>query len=585
MIRRVFLAVAILSLIVFSGLVVELNSTYSSKTPTFSSAYTGLYLAGYGWGTCQCGSAIPGDVNALYSVTIQNNNPGKIYGIEEQINLTGTDMVNSTVTDGTLASSVVSGQLGPGDTGTATFSISVLQESYMQYYDVPIFISYSNATGQGGEFNQTLTFDIAITTPLQLSFIGSSWTTSKGNPGGFQGDQNDTLSLKFENPNPFAVTDLSSTLYLPNSTIISGNEGAEATDFSASPSTVPSGGTGTLSFSLNIAYGAPVGLVSTSISVSYQDNDGAALNTSLTLPDSACPTCISIYAAPAVSISQLTTAVQIQGTSTFTLRVNNVGDAAIFSPSVDLSLPSGLLVTGNFTQPSSIPSIAAQSSALFYYNVTASSGATLGKFTGSATINYINQFGTPKSASFPLAIDVVGTIDLAVQAVKVAQSLQSVKVSGTLINYGDGSASLAQVYVYLNKTGSNTVLGNASLYIGDIGAISSIPFTGIPIDYFAPPSAVPATVTLVLIYVNSTDATQEFRNTTSVLLLSAASFESPGYSMPHLSQNVVYISAIVLVVIVVSVASFLYLRSRRQIKEQGNNLSQTPETERSSGSP
>jgi hypothetical protein len=488
------------------------------------------------------GAAIPGDSGAQLNVTIQNLNNYAIVVTTIEMNLS---YPIENLTGGSVASSFIPGQIGPGDLGTATFVLNIAScASCTGQYSIPMAVSYS---GNNQQSNQTLSVPLTITQPKKLSIVTSNWPHN----GGFQGDRNDTLDIQVINSNSFNVNSLVGTIVY-NYSVLSSASGNNATDFLSTPSVVGPGQTATLSFVVNVASDAPPGPAPVDIYLSYRDQWGTSLNTTSSLY-------IEIYGNPVVSIAQLSQSVQIIGTSTVSFFVRDVGATAMYSPSVSVNLPTGLTVTANFTKPSVIAEIVPGSGATFSFNVTAGKGISLGGYRGTLSVSYTNEFGTPNKATFTIAINVVGKIQLVVIRQQIVQTLTNITISGTILNYGTAPALATQVFAYLNETGSSSQgLGSAFTYIGTINPLTPSYFT-ITMSYPPQKSELATTITLRLVYENSTRITDSVANSTSFLLLPASQFAQP----PGITQTALILVGLLSTIIITSVASFLYFRTRR----------------------
>lgn len=511
---------------------------YSSAT----SGSSGIAIVSSGWVE---GGAIPGDTGAQFNVTVQNLNSYSIIVTSIQMNLY-YPLENSS--GGSVANSFIIGQIGPGDIGTAIFTLNVLScVNCAKTYSLAMVIDYF---GNNQQLNQTLGVSVSITQPKPLLLFNPYWIHS----GGFVGDRNDTLNLPVVNNNPFPVESLVATI-LYNESILSSVSGNVATDFLSSPSVVLPGQTATLSFLLNVASDAPVNETTANVFLFYQDERNTLLNqTSFTD--------IPIYGNPVVSISELSQSVQIIGTSTVSFLIKDVGTTPMYTPSVSVALPTGLTVTGNFTKPSIIPEIYPGSSAIFSFNVTAGNGASLGGYRGTLTVSYMNEFGTPNKAVFTIAINVVGEIKLVIISQQVVQTLTNITVSGTILNYGTAPALATQIFVYLNETGSSSMqpLGSSFSYIGTVNPLTPSYFT-VTMSYPLQKSTLPATITLRLVYENSSRISDSVVSETPYTVLPASQLSQP----PGLTQTTLIVVGLISTIVIVSVISFFYFRTKRKI--------------------
>lgn len=388
-----------------------------------------------------------------------------------------------------------------------------------------------------------------------LIIAASSWSPAGSPPsGGFVGDRGDRLYLQIVNNNAFQIRYLLGTISLDPKIMTNASGGTVATmnNFTVFGETINSGQLVSLDFTVNIAPNATAGLAPFNVSLSYQDISSGATLTQLT------PSTIPIYGLATVAVKPLTTSVQIVGTSDVSFLVSNLGLATMYTPSVLLSLPNGLIVTGNFTSPPITPDITPGSNASFSFNVVAGAKTSLGTYSGTVTVVYNDQFGNPHRSSFTVGIPVVGTISLVVQNEEIVQNLANLTVTGTIINFGTAAAILTQVNGYLNGSSSSAgITGSASSYLGTIAPRSPAFFTLI-VPYSSQSSSKPSQFVLDLTYQNATRQTQVVTNSTSFVLLAASQLPQP----PGIGQQLYIEIAILVVIIVVAIISILFYRRR-----------------------
>ena len=386
-----------------------------------------------------------------------------------------------------------------------------------------------------------------------LIIVSSSWSPAgSSSSGGFAGDRGDRLFLQIVNNNAFQIRYLLGTISLSPNIMTNASGGTVATmnNFSVFAETINSGQLVSLDFTVNIAPNATIGLAPFNVSLSYQDVSSGSTLTQLT------QTTIPIYGLATVVVKSLATSVEIIGTSTVSFLVSNVGLATMYTPTVLLSLPNGLIVTGNFTSPPLTPDIKAGSNAIFSFNVTTGARASLGTYSGTVTVVYNDQFGNAHRSSFTVGIPVIGTISLVIQNQQIVQNLGNLTVTGTIINYGTAAAILTQVSGYLNGSSSaGAITGSASSYLGTISPRSPAFFTLI-VPYPSQSSSHSVQFVLQLSYQNATRQTVATRNSTSFVLLSASQLpQTSGFK-----QELVIGIAIVVVVIVVAIVYILFYR-------------------------
>jgi hypothetical protein len=535
---------AVIAIMLFSGLIqlpaFSRHVSFASQNP--------ISVANISW---VGGVGIPGDVDALLNVTIQNLNSFAIYGITEQLNLSSTPLDN--LSGGVIVNSFIGLQLSPGQAGSSTFPVNIPGSVSTGDFAAELSIDYSSTSGSA---NQTQSILIPVKTPNQLMVTGESWSGSMGTPnGGFPGDRGDVLNLRITNTNQFSITSLLGEIDLNPQEMSNVSGGVLALSNESMSQSVLPDQSQVLSFVLNISPNATIGELPISLSLNYQDLFSATVSQTAQVS-------VTIYGLALATLVEVNQDTEMVGVSTVSFVVRNVGAAAMYSPAVKLRLPSSLVVTANFTTPTNLPQINPGGSETFSFNITAAAGATIATYPGTVLVTYDDQFGDPRNASFAVQITVVGTIDLVIQDEQIVQNIANVTVTGLIVNYGTAEAILTEAYGYMNKTGSlNQSLGSGSSYLGTISSKAPA-FFSVVIPYSIQPVSQSVTLTIVFEYQNATRQISVVSNTTSFLLLGSKQLPQPPGRGQELAIGV-GVSAVVIVAVVVSL--FFYLRRRKGV--------------------
>ena len=504
------------------------------------------------------GGAIPGDNDALLNVTIQNLNSVPIFGIQEELNLSAGTLLNTT--NGVIANSVVQASVQPGDLGAAIFSLNIpVFANYSAPTYVPLIISYENATATN---IQVISIPITVDKPLPLSIVATGWSGSSNGTvlalgsGGAQGDLEDFFIIQLNNPNPFSINSITGTISYEISNLYNSTGGNASTYSSSTPAVVPPNSDATLSFPVNISPNATIGAVPIIVSLNYRDPWFRALSqTDLTTAQ--------IYGAATVSLKQVSTVIEAGQTSPISFVVTNIGTSPMYIPQLTLTLRSGMVVTGNTTSPARNPTINPGASTTFAFDITTASNFPVGTYQATADVYYDNEFGIRERAAFSTSILVAGTISLSFQSVSVVQNYNNLTVVANVINYGTSAANLTKANAYLstvpNATGSRVLLASTSSYIGTISPLAPSFFT-IILPYTSQNIPMSANLTIVLSYQNGTGVSLQSTNTTILSLLPLSQLPQP----PGLPQVAIIGGAILLVIIIVLIVGFMYLKRRNR---------------------
>jgi hypothetical protein len=521
------------------------------------------------------GGAIPGDNDALLNITIQNLNSVPIFGIQEELNLSSGELLNTT--NGFVVNSVVQGSVQPGDLGAAIFSFNIPASANVSVpTQVPLIISYENGTATTV---QVISIPITVDQPMPLSIVATGWSGSSNGTvlalgsGGAQGDLEDFLIIQLNNPNPFSINSLTGTISYNINDMYNSTGGNTSVYSGSTPAVVPPNSDATLSFPVNISPNATIGTVPIIVSLSYQDPWFRALTQDAM-------TTAQIYGAATVSINQVSSVIRAGQTSPISFVVTNIGTSPMYTPQLTLTLRSGMVVTGNTTSPARNPTINPGASTTFAFDITTASNFPVGTYHATAIVYYDNEFGIRERAGFSTSILVAGTIILSFQSVNVVQNYNNVSVIANVINYGTSGANLTKANAYLStvpngSSSSRVLLASTSAYVGTISPLAPSFFT-IILPYTSKNVPMSANLTIVLSYENGTGVSLQSSNTTIVSLLPSSQLPQP----PGLSQTEIIGGAVVAVIIIVLIVSYLFLKrgKKAETTKTARNTATAPDS-------
>jgi hypothetical protein len=269
-----------------------------------------------------------------------------------------------------------------------------------------------------------------------------------------------------------------------------------------------------------------------------------------------------------VGMSQLSSEITLAKTTAVSFTITNTGTAAIYSPTIALTMPSGLAVTANSTYIR--PNLVLQPGQSVQYQADVVTGPSLtqGTYTGTLTVSYMDVYGTTHSQTFSPGVVLVAGIQLVVQDLAAAQAGPStLTVTGTLLNEGLGSA------YYLEVAGSVAGGAPTSSYLGEVDPNTPLPFS-IDVPYRAAAGSSKVDLQISATYMNNYGQPLTFQYSAPLTVTGSASNASStagsqgSGSSSALESTLRY--AILAVILVVVVASALYLRrSRRSSSGKG----------------
>jgi uncharacterized repeat protein (TIGR01451 family) len=270
-----------------------------------------------------------------------------------------------------------------------------------------------------------------------------------------------------------------------------------------------------------------------------------------------------------VSVSASSPQVQVGGTTKVTFAISNAGNVPVYSPTISLTLPSGLAVTANSTYSSPGLVLAPGKSLLYEANVTSGPSTSEATYSGTLTVSYTDTYGNSYSQTFSPGFVLVAAIDLVIQDLSASQaSGGTLTVTGTLLNEGLGSA------YYLQVSGSASHGMPGSTYVGEVDPNTPVPFS-VTVPYNASSGRSEVEVQIVADYKNNYGQALRY-GYSSPISLGGSSF------LPSLTGTGTQSSAagsfstdllrylVIAIIVVAIVASALYVRrSRRSSKGKG----------------
>jgi len=530
-----------------SGLALPFASLAFGQAAAAAAPQSPLNVIGAQW---SFGSAQPGDNDAALNVTIQNLNSYSIFGVTEVMNLStvSSDLLNST--NGVTAKSYIpSGSVPMGGTGSATFRLNIPQANHVvNPIRVPMTVYYLNLTGS--LVSQSLTVPVFLTQATGLTIAGAEWYNSNG----VQGDPSDQMQVNVLNTNPFPIHSLSGTLHLNIDDFVSTTGKESVANEPGAMQTIPAKSLGALYFLVDVEPSAGIGAVSLTVSLGYQDQWGLVLNQSSLIS-------INVFGFTSVSAVATHQTVSLNGQpSPVSFQVNNTGTAPIYSPRFVLSVPSPLTIASNSTFRAPALVLYPGQSVDYLASISAGPSAGLGAYSGTLTVTFTDQFGVSRSVNFATSFVVSGTTILHLEGVQITQSYGNVTVAGNIVDNGTSPASYMVINGTIGSVGSSqsAPLGTGSQYIGTVSPKTPSFFT-FTIPVTSPSSSAPAKISFVMDYQNAQGQKQASSANTPFVLESASQLKPS--SNP---QYTVVLYALIAVVIVVVLVSFLYLRSSRR---------------------
>jgi len=262
-----------------------------------------------------------------------------------------------------------------------------------------------------------------------------------------------------------------------------------------------------------------------------------------------------------VSETSLSSVVMIGTPSTVRYRITNTGNVPIYSPSISLSLPSGLAVSTNSTYTRTGLELLPGQAIVYSANVTSGPKTSEGAYTGTLVASFSDQYGNQYSQTFSPGLVLVGGIVLVVQDLSATPaSGDTLTVSGTLLNEGQASA------YYLRVTGSASGGAPGSTYVGEVDPNTPVPFS-VTVPYRATSGTSAVDLTLVSNYLNDygQSLSSKYATTASVQGTSLGSIGSLGGQGSGFSSSATdLIRYVVLgVMLVAVVAGVIYVRRSR----------------------
>jgi len=263
-----------------------------------------------------------------------------------------------------------------------------------------------------------------------------------------------------------------------------------------------------------------------------------------------------------VSVSPLSNEIGVGTQSSVTFKVQNVGQTALESPVLSLSVSSPLVVVQNssYAVPSGI--LEPGESVTYAALVGAGTSASPGYYPASVTVTYLDQSGAEQSATFTSGLLLSGTIELVIQSPQVTQGDTTLSVSGEMLNEGFSSA------YYANVTGSLAAARGTgeSDYVGEIDPNTPVPFA-LTIPYTPSSSLRTADILVNVTFRDSLGLTGTHSSTIHAVLTPQSSGVSSSSSTSTSSSGLDLLTylelGVIVALVVMAVAGFIYIRRSR----------------------
>lgn len=517
-----------------------LQTSSASVGPT-----TPLNLVFAGWTGV---TAQPGDRMAQFNVTIQDLGLYTISGVNEYLNMSSVRTALTNSTGGTLGVATVVGTVGPGQIGSAIFSLDVLPTAKPGTYYAPLTVFYLNVTG----FLQSETLPVPITiySTASLEVIGSTWSsTTSGGPGGTQGDVADVLTVRVLNPNMFAIHNVTGVLGFSRADFVNLTGGYTSSSKASIPGAFNPGRYGALTFLLNIQQNATVGSVPMTLSVTFADQWGLIITQNLNFT-------VQVYGTTEPMVVQITQSVPVGQTSPVSFTIENIGSEPMYSPVISFNVSSPIVVAANRTF-SNGKTLQPGGQLLFTTEVGVGPGVVPNIFQSTVSVSYTDIFGVARRQGFTFQLTVTGTIDLLLLQSSASQGSSNVTVSGLLLD--EGTASAFFTFVNASIGAGSTTYGEGSTYVGLVTPSSPVPFT-LVFPYSSPSASTNTTVSLSVNYQNNFRQTQTQQASMRLKLIPAS--QVPSSQGGEGTLYVAVAAAAVLVAALLGWAWYSYFRKK-----------------------
>ena len=538
------------------------GSTFSSSGSSVLLTFTTTYYNAYGTSTSAAQTVglrtatapspilqfttsssllIPGQVNTV-PVTVENLGPGTV----TRLDITATASSGYSV----LTQLPVVSSLNAGTPINETIRVFAPSSTAGSALTLTFSYSYIDPYGTSTTGSQVLGFYTASTSSVSTSGILSVSTSTNSVVAGEQS----TVFFTIKNTGEQAVHSLTFSLAVPSPLSVS-----SSSSLSLSNATLAPGASVGYNATISASSSSTGGSYSGSLTVIYTDASGNTYSQSTSV------TFNLVIQIRQVSESSLSTQVYVGGTTRVAFTISNTGNVPVYSPTVELTLPSGLAVTANSTYSSPGLVLAPGKSLVYEANVTSGPSTSEATYTGTLTVTYTDSYGNSYSQTFSPGLVLVAGIDLVVQDLSASQaSPGSLTVTGTLLNEGLGSA------YYLEVSGSSPGGKPGSTYVGEVDPNTPVPFS-VTVPYSSGGSSVQ--VQIVANYKNNYGQALRYEHASPVSLSPSGSSSQVGTTTESStggSSSADLLRYVVLAVIVVAiVASALYVRRSRRSRKKG----------------
>jgi len=505
---------------------------------------------------------------SLYFKTLRDSlTPGGIDVVTLVIsNIGSSDAMNVTTTASVTSGSVLSqfpviSDLKSGSSTDATIKVYVPESAAGSSLSLAVSSSFQSKYATTLTSTQALGLYVVANTPaiLTLTFVPSQYSVIAGKVN--------TIPLKLVNNGTQAVTYIASTASvgtITTSTVGSATTSQLGSILAQFPSmrSLAAGSSVKGNLTIYIPASAAGASLPISFSTNYVDSYGDNQTATQTLDFFVSGTPVTT-SGDTIAVSAVKNAVTVGTMSPVSLMIKDTGSSPLYSPTVSLAVSSPLVVMQNSSV--SMPGTVVNPGGTLSYGASLASAtsAALGYYTGTLTINFQDQFGNSVTQNVPVGFTLQSYIELVVQSPTVAQSNNTIVVSGSLLNEGFSSAYYASVSAAL---GTAKPSSTASYYAGEVDPNTPVPFS-VTIPYTSRSRTnQPSSVTLALSYQDSLGASKQSSISVPVTLSSGSQPSSTTSATSSSSQNiVVYIEyAIVAVLVAVVIVGTVFVRRSRK---------------------
>ncbi len=384
-------------------------------------------------------SLSPGLVNQI-PILISDNGSGAA----SSIFVTATSQVGGILNTIPEIQNLVAG----GVSGT-TLQVYVPVSAAGSVLSISLTASYKDPYGNSETASQTINSYVSTVSQPKLS---ASTSVESLTPG-----QTNNVMITITNGGSIALSEISTTIAFSPSSI---------TLLGSSPyiPILDAGSSVTEDLSLYIPSTVSSSAVSVTIASSFLEPDGTTGTASQTLGFYTTAYVTTSYNTT-VAVVPINTNVTAGQESKVTFQLENTGTAAVYTPTIALTVSSPLIIVTNssftFQQV-----LSTKASALYEATLTASPSSTIGTYSGMITVTYTDQDGNSHSQSLTMGFILSGTITLTAESESVTQSSRSLAISGTILNEGTASAYYASAVACVVQSNATAVSRSITTFTG-----------------------------------------------------------------------------------------------------------------------